>query len=91
MEGPVEDPGPPGGREVRLGGAGITTVPSHAGLHGVGGRGQGRGRILSFVISFVISLVRLTSPWDGPGRRAKGNASPQSHHEFSLGFGVKYR
>jgi len=32
---------------------GITTVPSHAGLHGVGGRGQGRGRILSFVIQRV--------------------------------------
>ena len=50
--------------------AGITTVPSHVGLHGVGGRGQGRGHILSIFISFVISLVRLTSPWDGPGRRA---------------------
>jgi len=66
----------------------VTTVPSHAGLHGVGERGQGRGRILSFVISFVISFYFLGRAWaEGKGVVAN-NASPQSHHEFSLGFGV---
>ena len=40
-------------------------------------RPQGRSRrfplSLSFVLSFVISLVRVTSSWDRPGRRAKGH------------------
>jgi len=45
---------------------GITTVPSHSRLHGIGGRGLkggGRGCILSFVIPVVIPLVRSKFSW----------------------------
>ena len=59
------------------GGGGATAVSTHAPLHGIRRRGvepRGDGFLCSSLcFSFVISLVRLTSSWDRPGRRAKGS------------------
>jgi len=54
--------------------------PAHTRLHGVRRNGLGGAFLRSFLgpsrslffLSFVIPLVRITSSWDRPGRRAKG-------------------
>ena len=58
VEEPVEDPGPPGGREVWAGG---TKLPLH----------HGCWKATTFPCVFSLVRVRPSS-WDRPGRRAKG-------------------
>jgi len=72
------------GGHGRDGGQGGTpAVPPYTLVHGIGRRGLGDGSCFFFVsffclslsfefLSYVLSLVRYTSSWDRPMRRAKG-------------------
>ena len=41
--------------------------------------------VLSFCLSFEISLVRFTSSWDRPGRRAKGSYNKPPDRQVEAG------